>query len=156
MPDRPRPTPSAPKRKLRLVLAAAAALIVVGIFIALAVLDGYATRKAQEQAIAWSDKLGRKIEVGRISTTFFTGLGAKVGPVSIGPGKDETEPLLGIGSVEVKVAALRAIFSLGKKVEVRSAEASGLELNVVRYADGTTNLERLQKRLPPVQPRGRP
>jgi AsmA protein len=151
MTDRPTPEPFAPKRKLRVVLAAAAALIVVGLFIALAVLDGYATRKAQEQAIAWSGKLGRKIEVGRISTTFFTGLGAKVGPVSIGPGKGETEPLLGIGSVEVKVAALRALFSLGKRVEVRSAEVSGLELNVVRYADGTTNLERLQQRLAEVQ-----
>src|ERR1700730_15947514 len=139
------------KRKLRVALGAVAALIVVGILSALAILDGYATRKAQEQAAAWSGKLGRKIEVGRISTTFFTGLGAKVGPISIGPGQGETEPLLGVASVEVKVAALRAIFSLGKRVEVRSAEVSGLELNMVRYADGTTNLERLQQRLAEVQ-----
>jgi AsmA protein len=139
------------KRKLRIVLGTVVALMVVGILSALAILDGYATRKAQEQAAAWSGKLGRKIEVGRISTTFFTGLGAKVGPVSIGPGQGETEPLLAVGSVEVKVAALRALFSLGKRVEVRSAEVSGLELNMVRYADGTTNLERLQERLAEVQ-----
>ena len=143
--------PSTAKRKLGIVLGAAAALIVVAIAIGLAILDGYATRKAQEQAVAWSGKLGRKIEVGRVSTTFFTGLGAKVGPVSIGPGQGETEPLLGVASVEVKVAALRALFSLGKRVEVRSAEVSGLELNLVRYADGTTNLERLQNRLAEVQ-----
>jgi AsmA protein len=47
----------------------------------------------------------------------------------------------------VKVALLRAIFTLGKSIEVRSAEAQGLTVNVERLRDGTTNLQRFQDKL---------
>jgi AsmA protein len=145
------------KKKLPLVLAAIAAILVVAIAVVLSVVDGVATRKMQEQAALYSQMLGRKIEVGSISTTFFTGLGAKVSGVSIGPGKGEQEELLKLAHAQVKVAALKAIFSLGKHIEVRSVELNGLDVNVVRYPDGTTNIERLQQRLAEVQgPQSKP
>lgn len=143
--------PLTPRRRPPRLLAAVAAAVVALGALAFLLLDGFATRMAREQADAWSVKLGRKIEVGRVSTTFFTGLGAKVGPLSVGPAQGEVEPLLGIGQVEVRVAALKAIASLGKTLEIRSVELSRPELNVVRFADGTTNVERLQARLAQVQ-----
>jgi AsmA protein len=148
-------------KKLPIVLAAVGVILVIAIAIVLSVVDGIATRKAQEQAALYSEKLGRKIDVGSISTTFFTGLGAKVSGISVGPGKGEEEALLKLARVQVKVAALKAIFSLGKHIEVRSVELNGLDVNVVRYPDGTTNLERLQQRLaqiqgPPPKPEEKP
>ncbi len=47
----------------------------------------------------------------------------------------------------VKVAALRALFSMGKDIVVRSIEVAEPMVNVVRLPDGTTNLERVQTRL---------
>ncbi|HXN54996.1 MAG TPA: AsmA-like C-terminal region-containing protein [Myxococcales bacterium] len=148
-------------KKLPLVLAAILIALVVAIAIVLSVVDGIATRKAQEQAALYSEKLGRKIEIGSISTTFFTGLGAKVSGLSVGPGKGEQEELLKLAHAQVKVAALKAIFSLGKHIEVRSVGLDGLDVNVVLYPDGTTNLERLQQRLaqiqgPPSKPEEKP
>src|ERR1700686_1777966 len=148
-------------KKLPLVLAAILIALVFAIAIVLSVVDGIATRKAQEQAALYSEKLGRKIEIGSISTTFFTGLGAKVSGLSVGPGKGEQEELLKLAHAQVKVAALKAIFSLGKHIEVRSVGLDGLDVNVVLYPDGTTNLERLQQRLaqiqgPPSKPEEKP
>ncbi|GAC1544180.1 MAG: hypothetical protein NVS2B9_11390 [Myxococcales bacterium] len=145
-----------PRKKLPLVLAAIAGALLVAFLIVLSVVDGVATRKAQEQAALYSAKLGRKIEIGSISSTLFTGLGVKISDVSVGPGQGEQETLLKLARAEVKVAALKAVFSLGKKVEVRSAELSGLDFNVVRFPDGTTNVERLQKRLAEVQGTAKP
>src|SRR5207248_1634333 len=59
----------------------------------------------------------------------------------------EILPLLDVGRIEVRLALLRAVFSGGKDVDVRSAEIDGLVLNIVRMKDGTTNLERFQKTL---------
>ena len=56
-------------------------------------------------------------------------------------------PLVDLKRAEVRVALLRAIFSAGKSVQVRSAEVQGLTVNVERLRDGTTNLQRFQEKL---------
>ena len=56
-------------------------------------------------------------------------------------------------SADVRVGLLRAIFSAGKDVVVRSAEVDGLNVNVIRFDDGTTNLERLQNKLAQTTPK---
>ena len=139
-------------RRSRLVnVLGSVAIVVILIAIALSFIDGVVTRSAQKEAALWSTRLDRKIEVGSVSTTFFSGLGVQISAVSVGPGQGEEEALLKLGQASIKVQALRAIFSLGKDIEVRKAELAGLDVNLVRYPDGTTNLERLQKRLAQVE-----
>ena len=72
--------------------------------------------------------------------------------VGVGPGSGEGLPLAQAKRIDVRIALLRAAFSRGKDVAVRSAEIDGLDVNFVRLADGTTNLERLQKKLAETQP----
>jgi len=141
------------KRRWPIVLAAVLGGLVVVVAIGLFVLDSVLTNKAHEQAAKYSQQLGRPIAIGSVSTKLLTGLGARVNDVSVGPAADEGAPLAQVKRIDVRVALLRAIFSLGKHVAVRSAEVDGLNVNVVRLPDGTTNLERLQKKLAEVQPK---
>src|SRR5262249_11568906 len=134
------------KRWQKVLLVAVAALVVLLVVVSF-VLDGILTSKAREQAQKLSQEWGRPVEVGSVSTTFLTGLGARVADVKIGAAQGEDVPLVDLKRVEVKMALLRAIFSAGKSIEVRSAEVQGLTVNVERLKDGTTNLQRFQDKL---------
>src|SRR5262249_9972183 len=131
------------KRALLIALAVIVVLLVVLSF----VIDGIITSKARDQASKLSQEWGRKVEIGGVATTFLTGLGVRVSDVKVGPGAGEPLPLVDLKRVEVKMALLKAIFSGGKEVEIRSAEVQGLTVNIVKLEDGTTNLERLQEKL---------
>ncbi len=142
--SRPPTAPGKPRRWPVVAGAVAAGLVVLataGLF----VLDAFLTSRARREAAALSQRLGRPVEVGGVSTTLLGGLGARVRDVRVGPAGGEELPLLEVKRVEVKAALLRALFSGGTDVVVRSAEVEGLRVNVVRLADGTTNLERLQR-----------
>ncbi|HZZ85035.1 MAG TPA: AsmA-like C-terminal region-containing protein [Anaeromyxobacteraceae bacterium] len=134
-------------RRWPLILGGVVAVLVVAVAALSLLLDGVLTRKGQAAASELSQRLGRPVEIAKVSTRFLTGLGASVQGVRVGPAAGEELPLLELPRAEVRVAALRAIFSLGKDVEVRSLEVEGLRVNVVRLADGTTNVERLQAKL---------
>lgn len=141
-------TDTAPARKrwpivLGAVAAGLAALLAVGLL----VLDSVLTSKARVQAAALSTRLGRPVEVDGVAVKLLGGLGVRVSGVRVGAGPDEGLALLEVGRLEVRAALLPALFSAGKNVEVRSAEVEGLRVNVVRLADGTTNVERLQRKL---------
>src|SRR6266478_1296407 len=128
------------------ILGIAAAIVVAVLVVLSFVLDGILTSKAREEAQKLSQEWGRPVQIGGVSTKFLTGLGARVSDVQIGAAPGEEVPLVDLKRVEVKVALLRAIFSGGKSVRVRSAEAEGLTVNVVRFPDGTTNLEKFQQK----------
>src|SRR4051812_14227475 len=117
------------KKWQKVLLVAVAALVVLAV-VASFVLDGILTSKAKEQAQQLSHEWGRPVEIGSVSIRLLTGLGAGVSDVKIGPAQGEDVPLVDLKRVEVKVALLRAIFTLGKSVEVRSAEAQGLTVNI--------------------------
>src|SRR5258708_30419925 len=134
------------KRRQKIVGVVAAAIL-VAVFALSLLLDSILTSKAQGAAEEFSHKAGRTVSIGSVSTKILTGLGVRVNDVRIGPAEGERAPLLELKRAEVRVAALRAIFSAGKDVEVRSAAIEGLTVNIVRMPDGTTNLERLQKRI---------
>ncbi len=134
------------KRWVR-VLAIVVAVLVVVVYLVSLVLDSILTRRAQAEAATLSQQLGRPVSVGRVSTSFLPGLGATVSGIEVGAAADEGVPLAQVKEVGVKVAALRALFSLGKDIGVRSVEVTQPVVNVVRLRDGTTNLERLQSRL---------
>lgn len=125
-----------------IVIVALVAAVVVLSF----VLDGILTSKAKEQAQKLSAEWGRPVQIGSVATKFLTGLGVRVSDVQIGAGPGEDVPFVDLKRVEVKLALLRAIFSAGKDVEIRSAEMQGLTVNVERLPDGTTNLQRFQEK----------
>ncbi len=133
--------------KGRRILLIIAAVLVIAIFAGLQVLDSFLTKKAHGEAQALSLQLHRPVQIGGVATKLLTGLGVQVNDISVGAGPGEDLPLLDLKRVEVKAGLLEAIFSGGKKIEVRSAELQGLTINVIKFADGTTNLERLQKEL---------
>src|SRR5207237_3357406 len=140
------------KKRWPLVLGIVVGVLVVAILIVSLVLDSVLTSKAKEQAAKLSQELGRPVTVGSVSTKIFTGLGVRATDVAIGPAQGEGLPLIQVPRIEVRAALLRAIRSRGKEVEIHSAEIEGLRVNVIRFDDGTTNLERLQKALAAKQP----
>src|SRR5438874_12707176 len=143
----------APRRKKwPLVVGITLGVIVVVIVVAAFVLDSVLTSKAHEQAAKLSQQLGRPIAIGSVSTKILTGFGAAVNDVSVGPAAGEGLPLAQLKRADVRIGLLRAIRTAGKDVLVHSVEVDGLNVNVIRFDDGTTNLERLQKRLAEVNP----
>jgi AsmA protein len=134
------------KRWVR-VLAIVVAVLVAVVFVLSLVLDSILTKRAQAEAAALSLQLGRPVSIGRVSTSFLTGLGATVSGLEVGAAPDEGVPLAQVKELGVKVAALRALFSMGKDIVVSSIEVAEPMVNVVRLPDGTTNLERVQSRL---------
>src|SRR5438067_12409297 len=131
------------QKAVAIVVGAVVVLVVVLSF----VLDGILTSKASEQAQELSQEWGRPVQIGGVATKLLTGLGVRVSDVQIGAASGEDVPLVDLKRVEVRVALLRALFSAGKSVQVRSAEVQGLTVNVERLSDGTTNLQRFQDKL---------
>ena len=125
----------------------AIAILVVVVVVVSFVLDGILTAKAKEQAQKMSQEWGRPVQIGSVATKLLSGLGVRVSDVQIGAASGEDVPLVDLKRAEVRVALLRAIFSAGKSVQVRSAEVQGLTVNVERLRDGTTNLQRFQEKL---------
>ena len=143
------------KRWVR-VLAIVLAVLVAIVFVLSLVLDSILTKRAQAEAATLSQQLGRPVTIGRVSTSFLTGLGATVSGLEVGAGPDEGVPLAQVKEVGVKVEALRALFSLGKDIVIRSVEVTEPRVNIVRFPDGTTNLERLQTRLAEQERKSKP
>jgi len=135
------------RKKLLIVLAVVAILVVVAGAVGLSFLDSFLLKQARAQADAYSQKLGRRIVVGDVSTKVLSGLAVRVSGVEIGPGRGETEPLLVLPRLEVRAALLKLVASGGKHVEIQSVRIDGLTINLVRFPDGTTNLERVQTKV---------
>ena len=140
-------------KRSRIVLSSVLGVLVVAVVVGLFVLDSVLTNVAHGQADIFSQKLGRKVEIGSVATKIITGLGVRVSDVSVGPGPGEDLPLVQASRIDVKAALLQALRTRGKEVTIRSAEIEGLKLNVVRFKDGTTNVERLQKAIADQQPK---
>src|SRR3954468_6497124 len=140
-------------KRSRIVLLSILGVIVVAVVVGLFVVDSVLTNVAHGQADIFSQKLGRKVEIGSVATKLITGLGVRVSDVSVGPGPGEDLPLVQVPRIDVKAALLQAIRTRGKEVTIRSGEIEGLKVNVVRLKDGTTNVERLQKALAEKEPK---
>ncbi|MGC3999221.1 MAG: AsmA-like C-terminal region-containing protein [Anaeromyxobacter sp.] len=130
-------------RILLIVLAVLVALLVAAVLL----LDRIINSQVHEQTAKLSRELGRPIAVDEVSTRLLGGLGVKVTGVSVGAAEGEGLPLLELDRAEVGLALLRAIFSGGSDIAVREAVVEGLRVNVVKLPDGTTNVERLSKKL---------
>src|SRR5712692_9393194 len=144
---------ASPKKRWPIVVGAVLGALIVIVAIGLFVLDSVLTSKAHDEAAKLSQQLGRPVTIDSVSTKLLTGLGVAVNDVGIGPAAGEGLPLAQVKRVDVRAALLRAMLSRGKDVLIRSAEVDGLNVNVIRFDDGTTNVERLQKKLAETQPK---
>lgn len=117
------------------------------VWFALSRLDAILLAEARKQVEPYAQRLGRPIAIGDISVRLFPSIGATVSDVSLGPASDEGDLApLKIASVALDVAARPLIASRGKDIRVERAELTGVEVNVVRFADDTTNMSRLLDR----------
>jgi AsmA protein len=141
------------KRRWPYVLGGILALLVAIVAVVLWRLDAILLKTARDQAATYSQKLGRPIEIGDISTKLFPHVGAQIENVTVGPAEGEDLPLAELKAVDVSVAAMPLLTSKGKDIRVQNAEVTGLTINVIRLADGTTNVQRLQEKLAAQQPK---
>lgn len=151
-PENAHPTIPRKAKRWPVVLAVAAGALVALVVAGLLVADSVLTSRARREAAVLSHRLGRRVEVGGVAVKVLGGLGARVSDVRIGAAAGEELPLLELKRVEVKAALLRAALSGGTDVRVRSVEIEGMRVNVVRLADGSTNVERLQRSLAAAAP----
>lgn len=135
------------KRRWPYIVGGVLALLVIVVAVVLWRLDAILLKQARAQASQLSQQLGRPVELGGISTKLFPYVGAQVEDVSVGAAEGEEVPLAQLANVDVRVAVMPLLTSLGDDIQVLNAEATGLTLNVVRLPDGTTNVQRVQERL---------
>lgn len=138
------------------VLGAVAAVLVIAAVVAVLALDRILLSQVRKQTEQLSSDLGRPVTVEGVKTKLLGGLGLRLTGVGIGPAEGEGLPLLELPRAEVEADLVRALRSRGKDVVVREVVVEGLRVNVIRFPDGTTNVERLSKRLaesaPPEKP----
>ena len=140
-------------RRRRTVLVGCAVLVAVLVLAGVAVtakLDSILNHYKDEYLPQVAARLGRPVEVGRISTTLFSGLGVTVDDVAVGADPStptDKLPLASVGRVRVRVSALRALFSLGRTIRVTEIRIERPTINLVRLPDGRLNVEALADHL---------
>ncbi|WP_224368629.1 DUF748 domain-containing protein [Hyalangium versicolor] len=135
------------KRRWPYVLGGIVVVLVAVVAIVLWRLDAILLTQARAQAATLSQQLGRPVEIGDISTKLFPHVGVDVDDVTVGPAEGEELPLTQLKNLDVRVAAMPLLRSKGKDIQVLNAEVTGLTVNVIRLADGTTNVQRLMDKL---------
>ncbi len=137
---------------LAISLGALAVLLVGGAVLAyyLVDLNKVVTELVDKQKPEIEKQLGRKVEIGKISTRLFPSLSARVEALAIAPDParpQDDRPLLKIDAVGFDVAIWRAVFSFGKQIGIKTAYVDGLRVNVVRYQDGRLSYQDIVDRL---------
>jgi AsmA protein len=119
-------------------------------------LDSYLLERARAEADTVSQRLGRPVTIGDIDTQLLPDVGVQVSDVQVGAAGGEPEPLLTLSRLEVGVRLMPLLRSGGKDVQVTGVEARTLGLNVLRFPDGTTNVQRAAEKwaasAPPEEP----
>jgi AsmA protein len=129
------------------VLAVVGVVVLAVLVVGVLVLDRVLLSYAKKEAATLSTELGRPISIDGVATKLWGGLGAKVSGLTVGAGPGEAAPLLRLERAGVTVNAFRALRTGGKELEVHEAVVRGLQINVEKLADGTTNVDRLLARL---------
>ena len=137
------------KKALKILLGLAAILVAgVVAFFAFFDFDGLINEQKDKYLPEVEKALGRKVTVGRVETTFLPVLGAEVKDVAIqgrqGAGPDA---LLKIGDIVFQIDLWTALKSMGTDVRLSALVIRGLEVNVVREADGKMSFDDIVTRL---------
>ncbi len=102
-------------------------------------------------------KLGRKVRFGAVKLKLLPTLAAEVSDLAIEAAPGATgaaaAPLMQLATVRVGVAIWPLLTSLGHEVQVSHIEADGLQVTVVRTADGHLSYEDVVEHLSTADPR---
>ena len=131
---------SKPLKKIVIIAAILAGLFVVAIAVFAATFDPNDYKDRITNAVA--EKTGRELSIpGEISLSIFPWVGLETGKVVLENAKGFGEkPFVEFDSAEVKV---KLIPLLTKNIQVKSVNVSGLNLNLARNEQGTTNWDDL-------------
>ena len=128
--------------------AAFAAFLIVGFAVDL---GGLVRDQVTAQLPKVEEKIGRKVRVGRTKLKLLPKLTLQVSDIAIEAAPGQTgiaaQPLLQIAAVRARVAVWPALVSLGRRLEVDTAEVDDLKIQVVRGADGHLSYEDILDKL---------
>src|SRR5712691_1124919 len=85
------------------------------------------------------DKTQRTLQLGDIKLSFFPSLGVKLGALSLSEHKSDKEFV----TVESARISLKLLPLLSEQVVVDEVEIQGVRMNLIRYKDGSTNMDDL-------------
>jgi AsmA protein len=120
-------------------------LCIAGLIVVLAGLAAYIAatfdpNKYKPQIVQLvKDKTQRTLQLGDIKLSFFPGLGVKLGALSLSEHKSDKEFV----AVENTRVSLKLLPLLSEQVVVDEVEIQGVRLNLIRYKDGSTNMDDL-------------
>ncbi len=120
------------------------ALVAVALFVDL---DGIVNAQLAKRKPEIEAQLGRKVEVGKVSTRLFPTLAVRLESVSVAAQNPEEPALVAVGPVKVDVALWDAVRSRGEQINVNEVVISNLRVHLVRAADGTLSYEDILERL---------
>ncbi|MFN7132636.1 MAG: DUF748 domain-containing protein, partial [Myxococcales bacterium] len=104
-------------------------------------------------------QLGRKVEVGRVSTRFFPKLGGRVEAIAVAgdPARPEDDrPLVQVGAVGFEISIWEALRSRGRTIVIDRLYVDGVKLSLVRYKDGTLSYQDILDRQPKDEAKAQP
>ncbi len=134
-------------RKAIVIAASVLIVFIVAVAVALSMLDSVLLKEARAQAATYSERLGRPIKIDGVSTKILFGASVRVLGVEVGAAAGESLPMFSVERADVKPKLLKIIASRGRELPVESVNVQRLTLNLIRFADGTTNIGRLQEKL---------
>lgn len=124
-------------------LVIAAGVIAVALVATSLALDAYAHRHERELIGQLETRLGRKVEMGRLSVSLWRGVVAERLTIGGSSAPGDGAPLLTVERVRVRPALVRTLASLGRRVQLRDVEVVRPALQLVRLADGTFNVDQV-------------
>ena len=116
--------------------AAVAALVAVSF-----ALDSYVHRHERELLAQLESRLGRKVDVGRLEVSLWSGLTADKVVVGGSRAAGDEAPLVTVERVRVRPQIARTLLTLGRRVQIRDIELVRPTVNLVRLADGSFNVD---------------
>jgi AsmA protein len=111
-------------------------------------LERWANQRKDQAVTALQARLGRPVKMGPLRVSWLRGFALETGDVELGARSAlEPGPALRIEKVRLRVGLWRAVFSLGRRLQVKEARLTGVTGNVVRFADGSINWQQISARL---------
>ncbi|MFO0574587.1 MAG: AsmA-like C-terminal region-containing protein [Polyangia bacterium] len=143
-------------RALKVVLLSLAGL--VGLVLVTLLVVGFAVdlgstvrKQIEAQLPAVKKKIGREVTIGRVSLRLLPTTRLLIANVAVAAAPGQTGPaalpLVSVGNVRAEVELLPAIFTLGRRLNVRRVEIDGLRVNVARFANGRLSYEDVLEKL---------
>ncbi|HWE28065.1 MAG TPA: hypothetical protein VHB97_08695, partial [Polyangia bacterium] len=137
-------------------IAAVVIVVVVALGFASLALDSYVHHHERQILTQLEARLGRKVEVGRLSASLFSGLTAEHVTVAGSRGAGDHAPLVTIERIRVRPSLVRTLVTFGHRAQIADIRVDRPTLNVVRLQDGRLDVDELaehwRKSAPSAQP----